>query len=184
MNVLTPPPVVWGIALAIKQQVAVSTHRRQPDGWCHTSQDRRSCVARCCVPMCAAVPQDVAEQLCELLADSAVPDTPDPSSSDSRGASSTRSSRYGITCHPQIPAVVLEGSGPHAVDLSTGEAVQAAGVHPCTQQSGLGLWCLLAASRMRSGHCDGRCRIRAAMAEQGEQDGCMLSCWQQAKGSA
>jgi hypothetical protein len=36
------------------------------------------------------------------------------------GGPADSSSRYSITCHPHVPAVILEGSGPYAVDLSTG----------------------------------------------------------------
>lgn len=37
--------------------------------------------------------------------------------------SATSSSRYSITCHPHIPAVLVGANGPHAVDLSAGEGM-------------------------------------------------------------
>lgn len=41
------------------------------------------------------------------------------------------SSRYGITCHPQVPAVLLQGSGPQPVDLSAGELFTDSLTRPC-----------------------------------------------------
>jgi hypothetical protein len=110
------------------------------------SKQHTSCSST--LQLLCCVPQDVAEQLHQLLADAA-PETPNPAatgsrpgpgSSNSRGTSSTQRSRYGITCHPQIPAVVLEGSGPHTVDLSTGEAGQEAGALRAGQQAPSGRW--------------------------------------------
>lgn len=65
-------------------------------------------------------------QLQELLAEppstsTSATATADNSDSNGSGHTNTSSSRYGISVHPQLPAaVLLEGSGPHPVDLSTG----------------------------------------------------------------
>lgn len=79
-----------------------------------------------------AVLQEVAEQLRDLLpaADRHTAQTAAKaagtgsmlagSDSGSHGTGAG-SSRYGITCHPEVPAVLLQGSGPQPVDLSAGE---------------------------------------------------------------
>ena len=67
--------------------------------------------------------QEVVLQLEQLLSgDDAAssPHTGDGSNGSSNGISN--GSKYVISCHPQVPvAVLLQGSGPHPVDIHTGE---------------------------------------------------------------
>jgi hypothetical protein len=71
-----------------------------------------------------AVLQEVAEQLRGLLP-AADCHTDQPAAGEAAGSNGTAvgagSSRFRITCHPQVPAVILQGSGPQPVDLSAGE---------------------------------------------------------------
>lgn len=85
--------------------------------------------------------QEVVRQLHELLAGAPCSEQPAPAAAavaaagaDSHADCSQQSqphgssSKFGISVHPKVSvAVLLEGSGPHTVDLSTGVCVYTTG---------------------------------------------------------